>query len=984
MRIPILTRGIFLSKKIYSSFLSVFKVAVFLGFAVSASSQNNPGISFGFLKSNTHQSLEEVASNVLRLKNNTRQKQSLIVNISIPDGWQLISKTGEPLVLMPLDSVFIPVRIIPSKASKGSTHYIINAFLTAGNGFQLANDYWYVDIRKIVNWNVRVPRQKIYFTNGSDSAPFDLIIENSGNSDENIVMEFTPQRNLLLVDSAGIPVPAITSFHIKSGTDSLISCRVKKIKDSRPSLSVAEGEGGSGNEKYSLKVTAKNESSGTDKAKLWRGNLDFYELYSELKIEGHGYSCLPITFELNSFDVLGNTTLSLDIYGNAQFNKDRSLSYRYQTNYVDNFVDAEAYIGSYHYLGYFTRRGGIEFGNLSLGKQGAFIGGKGVKGTLVLKKNELSGMFLLNPTFRDHYQTGVGANNIFRTNKFINDTYFQRKWDQFANINSTFLGTSSTWQVTRGHAVKAALGTSHEDHYTNPASPLSLWGFGYEAGYSGSVKKMSFGVSHRYGTKKFTTYGGVLSFAASAGYSFNERYSLSAQFDYYGNERERYSGGIRQPAPPPTDRQRYELRFSANTNTAKLIVRPYYMYQNIFLLRTATKAVGFDYRPSAENDFKFYASLEGGFIRALDTGLTDFFFLQAFGNFKYRSVAVSVRYYFGPYQTIEQIRFIQTRVNPQKLVLSAYYDRWILKNRLQLQINSSFHYDSYFQRIGYILRPELFCYAGAGFKFSLYMEYLLNSQPDRSSNGAADFSGTRTVSHDFNFGAGIKKTFEIPLNRKKFHEVEITVFKDQNGNGMIDKNEGVVENIVVTIRSIQTLQEDSLDAEPEKAIRYELITGREGTVKFENLPTGTYTIHLFPLVETDGWFDGKEMTYIIDSKKKIAVPLMKAAKVTGTIALEMDKYSRFEGTVDLSRIRITATSAAGNTYTTLTGKNGEFSMFLPIGDYTINVNQSALGGSFEFVKSEAKITLNNPDASYSISFYVREKKRKMNIKEFKE
>src|SRR6185295_12624124 len=119
-----------------------------------------------------------------------------------------------------------------------------------------------------------------------------------------------------------------------------------------------------------------------------------------------------------------------------------------------------------------------------------------------------------------------------------------------------------------------------------------------------------------------------------------------------------------------------------------------------------------------------------------------------------------------------------------------------------------------------------------------------------------------------------------------------------------------------------------------------------------------YTIRIQPLVATGGWFDTKEVTELIDTRDKIYIPLNKAARILGSVVLQRDKYSKFEGDIDLSRIRVTSTGASGNTYSTLTGKNGEFSMFLPVGEYSIEINRSALGESFEFVNSQIKIQLN--------------------------
>lgn len=950
----------------------------------------NFGIEFGFVKQNTHQSLEEVSTNVLRIVNNTRSKQSLTLDIAAPDGWQLFTKLDRVYEVLPRDSAFIPVRIIPLKASKGNTNYIINGFLFSEDGFQLANDYWYVNIKQFSMWEVSLPERKVYFVNEKNDARFEVMVENTGNSDENITVDLAPSRNLTVTDTSGMPVELSATFHLLSKTDTMLYYRVLKVEEKRTGNMYEDGYHEEPLKKYSVKVSAMNDGGDAGKPKLWRGNVDFYELNHQMQIEGFGYSELPITIDLNTYDILDNTTLTLDIYGTANFNNDRSLSYRYQSNYVDNFFDPERYLGDYHYLGYFSNRGSIELGNLSGGKHGAFIGGKGLKGSLRLKHDAFSAMFVRNPSlFREANMWGVSANNMYTGKKINNDTYFQWKDDDALQVTSGILSTSSNFQITRSHMVKLALGGSREEHYSNVTAPLSLLGFGYGISYGGSIKKFHLSASNRFGSKDYSGLRGVLSIAASAGYDFSKKYSLSFLYDHYRQEPNVYAGGVLLPDPPKSNRERYEARFSIATERAKFILRPYYLKQEAITLRTATKAVGFDYRPASEGDLRFYSSFEGGFVKALDEPtLKDFFIAQVFANFKYRSFSTSIRYYYGPYQTIDQVRFIQTRENPQKVAFSAYFDYWMLHSQLQLKTNTNLHYETLFKRVGFVLRPELAYYTKNNFTFSFYMEYVLTAAKSANHNaGAVELSDKSNVVNDINIGAGIKKSFGIPLSRKKFHDVEIIVFKDVNGNGIMDNSEKPVENMLINVRTAQLEDADSAagtQIRQDKILNYELLSDAKGSVSFGNLPTGFYTIRVKPLVETGGWFDTKEVQQLIDSREKVYIPLNKAARITGNIVLQRDKYSKFEGTIDLSRIRVTSTNSAGNTASTLTGKNGEFSMFLPVGEYTIDINNSALGGSFEFVNNSVKILLSDPNNNYSVTFYVREKKRQMNVKEFKQ
>jgi len=990
-----LTSSFFLSKKLYSTaFSRILLAAAFVfieSLPASAQQKSNFGIEFSFLKKSTNQSLEEVATNVIRLVNNTRTKQQLSVNISVPEGWQLFSNLDKTIELLPADSAFVPIRVIPAKISKGNTNYLINGFLISDNGFQLANDYWYVNVKQFSEWNVSLPIRKVYFINDKEDALFEVMLQNTGNADENITLELEPSRNLLLSDTTGKIVELTNTILLPSGSDTLIQYRVLKMEDTKSTATNA-GAKEEPIKKYGVKVSALNDGGDLGKPKLWRGNVEFLELGSEMEIEGHGYSSLPFTVELNAFDVLDNTTLTLDIYGNANFNNERSLAYRYQSNYVDNFFDPKRYIGDYHYLGFFSRRGGIEIGNLSGGKHGAFIGGKGIRGTLRLKHNVLSGMFVRNPSlFRQVDQTGVSVNNLFSSAKINSDTYFQFEMDDVAKINSSILSSGLSYQLAKGHSMKIGAGASYEDHFGNPTSQITLLGFGYLASYSGRIQKLHFSASNRFGSKTYSGARGVLSVNASAGYDFSKKYALAVLYDHYQQNPDVYSGGVLLPDSPESARDRYELKFAIASDRAKFIIRPYYLYLEAITLRTATKAIAFDYRPAAEGDLRFYSSVEGGFVKALDVAdLDNFFIAQVFGNLKYKTFSSSLRYYYGPYQAIDQVRFIQTRQNPQRVAFTNYVDTWFANSRMLLKANSNLNYETLFKRISFVLRPELFYYTKNDFTFSFYMEYVLTRSKNTSSagnTGSADVSEQSNVLNDINIGAGIKKSFGIPLNRKKFHDIEIIVFKDVNGNSVMDNSEKPVENMLINVRTASPPDADSaagVQIQHDKIINYELLTDDKGTVAFDNLPTGFYSINVRPLTETGGWFDTKEIPELISGKEKIYIPLNKAVRINGSVVLQRDKYSKYDGTIDLSRIRVTSTSSAGNTNSTLTGKNGEFSMFLPVGEYSIEINKGALGDSFEFVNSQVKILLADPNNNYNVTFYVREKKRQMNVKEFKQ
>ena len=72
------------------------------------------------------------------------------------------------------DSIFIPVRVIPQKLSKGGTSYIITILLVSDKGLQFAAQNWYVDIHANSQWKALLPLKQIYFVNHVDSSGFKI------------------------------------------------------------------------------------------------------------------------------------------------------------------------------------------------------------------------------------------------------------------------------------------------------------------------------------------------------------------------------------------------------------------------------------------------------------------------------------------------------------------------------------------------------------------------------------------------------------------------------------------------------------------------------------------------------------------------------------------------------------------------------------------------------------------------------------------
>ena len=113
------------------------------------------------------------------------------------------------------------------------------------------------------------------------------------------------------------------------------------------------------------------------------------------------------------------------------------------------------------------------------------------------------------------------------------------------------------------------------------------------------------------------------------------------------------------------------------------------------------------------------------------------------------------------------------------------------------------------------------------------------------------------------------------------------------------------------------------------------------------------------------------------------IPLKRGSQINGSVILQKAQFSALgENSMDLSGIRVTAVDNMGNSYSGLTSQSGQFRLYVPFGNYTVSVNESAVDSQFQLAQKSYKLEINNVGANYQLAFYLIEKRRKVNIKKF--
>ncbi len=309
---------------------------------------------------------------------------------------------------------------------------------------------------------------------------------------------------------------------------------------------------------------------------------------------------------------------------------------------------------------------------------------------------------------------------------------------------------------------------------------------------------------------------------------------------------------------------------------------------------------------------------------------------------------MSARYDRGPYFYHEYIRYLKNPDTYQRLVLGPYINLNLFKNSLTFR--SQYNYNK--------------------------------TLP--ANIEAANVLGN-IVYHNYRHGFDLNVTGIVPINQKeaepyitaslrvrlhapflpvrKYYQLKLVLFKDENTNGKLDEGEGAVSGQMLALN-------DNL-----------FVSDEEGVIIFKNVAKRDFKADFGYTSKIKGWIPqgGTIQTFPVTGNKTVYIPYKKSKVLSGKLRLKLDRNSNLE--FDLANIKVTAT---GNdtlraSYSTLTDANGEFYFNLPAGTYTITLSELAFDDQFKPVEFAKQADLVNND-SKTVYFDIKQKRRAINIK----
>jgi len=974
-RLPSLWR--FLSVTVFGALIGIVAIS-----QVNAQSNVlNTGFRLDFLKSSETASVDdEVVSNVVKAVNNTSKPIRFSVDLASPQGWKVINDVNKIHTVASRDSMFIPIRLVPSKETAGNVNYFISATAYSEFGNALASTPWTLEIKKISAWKLSVSDRQVVFPNDADSSQVRVRLQNNGNAVEDIRVTFTPDVKLQVMDENGnafrdnttlvtLPVGIDTSFMVK------VKVLDRKEKGyfftDRP-----DDQNTNLDEKrlFRLQIQAANPEN---KKQVKGRRVDFVKLSERVKFDNDkGSSIIPLSVELNSYNLLSNfTNFTLDFKGEADLGRQRHVRYNYQAIVTSNVVSGTDFLPSNRFLQYASPKLLVAAGNIGE-NMGLLLNGEGVKAQARLGKFEIGGIYVGNSNRNGR----LAANNLkfygarlgyrIKRNSNIEVQMVNRK-DEFNFKDGDLYRLKIDHRISKYHNIGIAAGISNETDTFDPDSVFEVSGYGAELRYGGRVGKLNIALTGNYSSPSFL----ALQRGSQSG-NVNLRYTLK------DNRSVSLRAAINQSRPVSiirgftfdNDLRRrniYELQYEWRTEFGTVRLFPRYTDEELLGLQIQNSGAGLSYSSGGRRrDFRLFSKFFAGFSKVPGYEDIDPYLVAQWENrLKYKNLNAVVRYNYGPASITDNFRIVNDGLNPQSVFISAFATMYFRKIGLSIRPRFNSSYESVLARWRVTASQDLSYYAKSGYTFTLGTELLMINQgesPLTSLNAQQGVDGVLSTFKQSNFflRIGVKKDFAFRRPGVKSYKIKVAVFKDLDGNGIRDSGEDFVENVLIKINGKSA------------------ITGASGSALFENLNMGSYSIESQVLGDSEGWFNPDNTPLVLAKDETVFIPLTRGVQINGRVIVQKATYSALVEDVDLDEIRISAVGEDERVYSGLTDGSGEFRIFVPFGKYTIRASGAGIDKRLQFAQDNYALEINNASAKYQLTFYLIEKNRRINIKKF--
>lgn len=925
-----------------------------------------------------------IISNVLTVVNTSGETIKFFKKMTYPAVWKSVEFFEEDFITLPAnDTVRIPIMLVPSKGLIGGTSIFINVSLIDSSYDQIGNHDFGVHTNKTVSWSTDIsPQTKVYFKNKEKTKNFTYTITNDGTNEQDFFVRFLSyKKDIKVTDTLGNELVPNRTFVLPPKGDTSFNFNVTALREGernfkRISTNSYIPESNLVKTNYSLFIESSEPN--TIGSNLKRGDkIDLVRLPNEITASDVSNSTLPLIVQTNVYNLFGdNSFMSVNMRGFKQINEEASLSYFSQINYNTVYWNPSFIRNSPWYVGYFDNRMSVEAGQVGGNMMGIGGFGRGIKVSYnYLDDHKTSAFYTRSPRiFGPAYTQSMGLRHEYRINENIKlKAGLGHMIHTANNLRITAANLNSNFKIATKHNLTVLFSGTNSNR-TIQGVNYTRYGFLAGLNYTSMFfdRKYKVTVGGRYNDKNFSsaTYerlylNHMSSYKINKDWTviMNNFYNKTSTYDFI------------------EDTVRYRQEFLTNNvifTTQNRIgsFQPglFYNYQNYITGRFHSRGLSFRYSKfNLSRNFMMSAQFRGAYNDAVDyPDIKNYFTLQFSSLLRYKVWSLNAQYFYGANSPVLVQYMLLRNMTPQS-VRFAFQNQYQFKNRNFVFENSViYNYANTLNSHSISLFPQLFYFSNTGWRFSVNVNYTFNSNnygSVYSSLNNPSFSDETDPNSTANmlFGFTVRKQFNIPIPFVKTNAVNVrfVAFYDVNGNGVREKDEPTIPDVVVTMDK-----------------RNQVITDLAGFAFAKSVKIGFHKLDVEALELTKGWFVNLQDSVEVRSEGDLFIPFTRGVKIYGDVTVDRQDIALVDKdkAMDLSNIKITASN--GQVFTTLTDVSGKFEFYVPNGSYVITLDEKVLGSKFTISKNNIPIDLRSSKSNVYVSFFIVEKKRNVNIKSF--
>lgn len=356
---------------------------------------------------------------------------------------------------------------------------------------------------------------------------------------------------------------------------------------------------------------------------------------------------------------------------------------------------------------------------------------------------------------------------------------------------------------------------------------------------------------------------------------------------------------------------------------------------------------------SQNNQHNIYLSLENGFFKSPLSQKNEFQ-IRTSASWNYRSLSLNSYFQKGSFVLAEVYNnsLLPNNKSIYRINISPSIRKDFFAKKLRVEVNINYNHDAY-SGTNWMYSGStnyIFSKIFSGFISTYFYNY--NHSPFSSVNSSYSV-----------FQTGI--TYNLPNSEStgqiKKGNMKFFIFYDNNTNGIFDEGDSPAENKILSIGNVS------------------FMTLSNGSIEYKKVPYGEYSLE----VPSQEWFAVVPPLINLQSRDfTLNIPLQRTGKITGSFYYNYDKNVSMEITDVYTGLKVFVIDKNGQRIEALSNSNGDFTLFVPIGEYDFLIDENLLPKDVFVNTDPQKIIVSAGESTVIPAIELNVKQKTIEIKRF--